>query len=296
MEITDADHGFTYVNHAFETTTGYSRGRGARPRSRRKSSSSGCIRRSSSRRCARPLEAGRDLARHHRQPPPRRPPDRAGDDDRAAARRDGDRSPTTSRSSATSPQARAQARALAASEARYRAVIDTQTEFIVRVGADGYWTFMNEAAERYIGTHARGDARRRAARHRPDPARGPRGLTSATSARHHARDTRRSTVELRGRAPGRQRALGALDRHRHLRRRRASSSRSSASAARSPTASSPRRRARRPSGCGCAALEAALDCYIGIDDGRARSSSSTPPPNGPSATRAPRRSASRWPS
>ena len=48
-------------------------------------------------------------------------------------------------------EARAQARALAASEARYRAVVEAQTEFIVRVGPDGFWTFMNEAAERYIG-------------------------------------------------------------------------------------------------------------------------------------------------
>ena len=46
---------------------------------------------------------------------------------------------------------RAQARALAASEARYRAVVEAQTEFIVRVGPDGYWTFMNEAAQRYVG-------------------------------------------------------------------------------------------------------------------------------------------------
>jgi PAS domain S-box-containing protein len=30
-------------------------------------------------------------------------------------------------------------------------VIDAQTEFIIRVGPDGRWTFMNEAAERYIG-------------------------------------------------------------------------------------------------------------------------------------------------
>ncbi|HEY8141251.1 MAG TPA: PAS domain S-box protein, partial [Kofleriaceae bacterium] len=48
-------------------------------------------------------------------------------------------------------EARAQARALVASEARYRAVVDAQTEFIVRVGPDGLWTFMNEAAERYVG-------------------------------------------------------------------------------------------------------------------------------------------------
>ena len=48
-------------------------------------------------------------------------------------------------------KSRAQARALAASEARYRAVVDAQTEFIVRVGPDGFWTFMNEAAERNIG-------------------------------------------------------------------------------------------------------------------------------------------------
>lgn len=48
-------------------------------------------------------------------------------------------------------EANAQARALAESEARYRAVVETQTEFIVRIGPDGRWTFMNEAAERFVG-------------------------------------------------------------------------------------------------------------------------------------------------
>ncbi|WP_210529662.1 PAS domain S-box protein [Rubellimicrobium arenae] len=47
--------------------------------------------------------------------------------------------------------ARAEARALAASEARYRAVVETQTEYIIRVDDDGYWTFMNAAAQRRIG-------------------------------------------------------------------------------------------------------------------------------------------------
>ena len=41
-------------------------------------------------------------------------------------------------------EARAQARALAASEARYRAVVDLQAEFILRVSPEGEWTFMNE--------------------------------------------------------------------------------------------------------------------------------------------------------
>lgn len=47
--------------------------------------------------------------------------------------------------------ARAALRALERSEARYRAVVDTQSEFIVRVGPDGRWTFMNEAARRFAG-------------------------------------------------------------------------------------------------------------------------------------------------
>ncbi len=48
-------------------------------------------------------------------------------------------------------EARAQARRLEESEARLRAVVETQTEFILRMDPDGRWTFMNEATERYIG-------------------------------------------------------------------------------------------------------------------------------------------------
>ena len=48
-------------------------------------------------------------------------------------------------------EARAALRALEQSEARYRAVVDTQAEFILRVAPDRHWTFMNEASRRYAG-------------------------------------------------------------------------------------------------------------------------------------------------
>ena len=87
VEITGPDHGFTFVNHAFETTTGYSPGRGDRPpaagRPVERRAPAGVLRGDAPRAGGRP-----GLARHHRQPPPRRPPDRAGDHHRAAARRD----------------------------------------------------------------------------------------------------------------------------------------------------------------------------------------------------------------
>ena len=51
VEITDADDGFTYVNHAFETSTGYSRRR-CSAGGRRTCSPAACSRPSSSRRCA----------------------------------------------------------------------------------------------------------------------------------------------------------------------------------------------------------------------------------------------------
>ena len=150
MEITGPDHGFTYVNHAFETTTGYAQAEalGRQPQDMLSSGEHApeFFEAMRARAADRQAVAGDD-----RQPPPRRPPDRAGDHHRAAARR--------SRRTITHyvavkrdvTEARAQARALAESEARYRAVVEAQTEFIVRIRPDGYWTFMNEAAERYIG-------------------------------------------------------------------------------------------------------------------------------------------------
>ena len=150
VEITDAEHGFTYVNQAFETTTGYSRAEvlGREPQH---VLSSGLHAPEFFAGMRRQLEAGRTwhgtIVNRHRDGhlieqettiSPLR--DEYGIiTNFVAVKRD-----VTAE--------RAQARALAASEARYRAVVDTQTEFIARVGADGYWTFMNGAAERYIGT------------------------------------------------------------------------------------------------------------------------------------------------
>lgn len=48
-------------------------------------------------------------------------------------------------------EARAQARALAESEARYRAVVETQTEMVMRFDPAGLCTFMNDACVRAIG-------------------------------------------------------------------------------------------------------------------------------------------------
>jgi len=47
--------------------------------------------------------------------------------------------------------ARAHARALADSEARYRALVETQTELILRIDPEGRYTFMNAACERHYG-------------------------------------------------------------------------------------------------------------------------------------------------
>ena len=83
VEITGADHGFTYVNHAFETTTGYSAaealGREPQDILVERDAAAGVLRRDAPRARGRAALAGDD-----HQPPPRRPPDRAGDDDRAA--------------------------------------------------------------------------------------------------------------------------------------------------------------------------------------------------------------------
>ena len=149
VEITGADHGFTYVNHAFETTTGYSAAE-ALGREPQHVFASGMQPPEFFAEMRRELEAGRrwqgTIINRHRDGhlieqettiAPLR--DEAGRTTHfVAVKRD-------------VTEARAQARALAASEARYRAVVEAQTEFIVRVGPDGFWTFMNEAAQRYVG-------------------------------------------------------------------------------------------------------------------------------------------------
>ncbi len=149
VEITGADHGFTYVNHAFETTTGYSAAEalGLQPQ---QVLSSGLQPPEFFQGMRRELEAGRTwhgtIINRHR--------------DGHLIEQETTIAPLRDESGATThfvavkrdvTEARAQARALAASEARYRAVVDAQTEFIIRVDPTGKWTFMNEAAERYIG-------------------------------------------------------------------------------------------------------------------------------------------------
>ncbi len=192
----------------------------ARPRrsaaSRRTSSRAGCSRRSSSPRCAASWRPGRrwqgTIVNRHR--------------DGHLIEQETTIAPLRDESGRTThyvavkrdvTEARAQARALAASEARYRAVVDAQTEFIVRVGPDGYWTFMNEAAERYVGMTLEEMRAQRHPRLRPDPAGGPADLRRAHGADHPGESDQLGRVARP--APGRQAALGALDRHRHLRRR-----------------------------------------------------------------------------
>lgn len=150
VEITNASHGFTYVNHAFETTTGYALEEvlGRQPQS---ILSSGIQPPEFFQDMRRTLEAGRPwhgtIVNRHR--------------DGHLIEQETTISPLRDDSGAIThyvavkrdvTEARAAARALAASEARYRAVVDAQTEIVARVDPEGNWTFMNDAAERYIGT------------------------------------------------------------------------------------------------------------------------------------------------
>jgi PAS domain S-box-containing protein len=150
VEITGADHGLTYVNHAFELTTGYTPAEvlGREPQH---VLSSGLHTQEFFAQMRRELESGRTwqgtIVNRHR--------------DGHLIEQETTISPMRDEAGAIThfvavkrdvTAARAQARALAASEARYRAVVDTQTEFIMRVGADGFYTFMNDAALRYMGT------------------------------------------------------------------------------------------------------------------------------------------------
>lgn len=150
VEITNASHGFTYVNHAFQTTTGYALD-DVLGREPQHILSSGVQPPEFFVDMRRTLEAGGrwqgTIVNRHRDGhlieqetsiAPLR--DEAGTITHyVAVKRD-------------VTEARAAARALAASEARYRAVVHTQTEIVARVDPEGNWTFMNEAAERYIGT------------------------------------------------------------------------------------------------------------------------------------------------
>ena len=263
VEITAADHGFTYVNRAFETSTGWSRAE-ALGRQPQEILASGMHPPAFFEDILATVEAGATwqgtIVNRHR--------------DGRLIEQETTVSPLRDARGAIThyvavkrdvTEANAQARALAASEARYRAVIDAQTEFIIRVGPDGRWTFMNEAAERYIGrtledVRASGRAATRSSciprdaidlrrPHRPaDP-----------------RDARPHTVEFLGVHPDGSEHweqwtdTGIFDAEGRLveiqcvgrevtDRKRAEAERNSAE------------RLRR------AALEAALDCYIGIDE------------------------------
>ncbi len=150
VEITGADHGFTYVNHAFETTTGYNAAE-ALGREPQDILSSGVQPPEFFAAMRRELEAGRrwkgTIVNRHRD-------GHLIEQETTVAPLRDERGRLTHFVAVKRDvtEAREQERALAASEARYRAVVDAQTEFIVRVGPDGLWTFMNDAAERYIGS------------------------------------------------------------------------------------------------------------------------------------------------
>jgi PAS domain S-box-containing protein len=262
VEITSGtDNGFTYVNHAFETTTGYTLEEvlGRQPQ---EVLTSGTQSPEFFEEMKGVLESGRTwhgtIVNRHRDGhlieqettiAPMR--DESGRIRHfVAVKRD-------------VTEARAAARALADSEARYRAVIDTQTEFIMRVGPDGFWTFMNEAAERYMGTSLE-EMRARGLRDTDmvlpeDRESLERHIASITPA-HPT-----STVELRGRHPDGSvhwehwTDTGLFDADGNLLEiqcvGREITDRKLAEAAREEA-----ERLR------LAALEAALDCYIAVDD------------------------------
>jgi PAS domain S-box-containing protein len=149
VEITDAGHCFTYVNHAFETTTGWTR-QEALGRVPQDILSSGHHAPAYFEELRKVLESGRTwhgtIVNRHR--------------DGHLIEQETTITPLRADGGAIThfvavkrdvTEARAQARALAESEARYRAVVDAQTELIIRVDAEGRWTFMNEAAQRNFG-------------------------------------------------------------------------------------------------------------------------------------------------
>ena len=106
---------------------------------------------------------------------------------------------------------------------------------------------MNEAAQRYVGHDARGDARAGACGIPPSSC--PTTCRSTTPTwRGSPRRTRRAASSGAASCPAARRT-GSTGPTPASSTPRATSSRSSASGATSPTASWPRRRARRPSGC-----------------------------------------------
>ena len=189
--------------------------------------------------------------------------------------------------------ARAQARALAESEARYRAVVDAQTEFIIRVDGQGNWTFMNEAAERFVGMTFE-EIRAKGFRDLEFVLKDDWPVYKAHVARitpEHPTDT----VELRGRLPDgtvhweQWTDTGIFDAEGKLHRdavHRAGDHRPQAR----------RGGARRGGAAAAGRAGGGARLLYRHRRGRARWWSSTPPPSGPSAIRGPRRSAGRWPS
>jgi PAS domain S-box-containing protein len=264
VEITDARRVFTYVNHAFETTTGW-RPEEALGREPQELLSSGVQPQAFFDDMARTLESGSTwhgtIINRHRDGhlieqettiSPLRDP-RGVITHYVAVKRD-------------VSEARAQARALAESEARYRAVINAQTEYILRVDPSGRWTLMNEAAERYVGLTL-AEVRARGLMDHDFVVPEDQPLFHAHIARitpDHPTDT----VELRGRRPDGRVTweqwtdTGIFDAEGRLLEiqcvGREIADRKQAEAARDEA-----ERLRRD------ALEAALDCYIGMDaDGR----------------------------
>ena len=158
----------------------------------------------------------RDLAGHHRQPPPRRAADRAGDDGLAAARREGSDHPLRRgqarrhRGQRPGPRARRERGALPGGDRRPDRVHHPRRP---RRPLDLH--------ERGGGAlhrpHSRGHPGERGGRFRLRPSRGTRPL------RRPHRPADAGDADAHGRVPRRasrrQRALGAMDRHRHLRRR-----------------------------------------------------------------------------
>ena len=106
--------------------------------------------------------------------------------------------------------------ALRASEASYRALVETQTEFVLRQQPDGRLTFVNEAYCRYVGKPREQMLDAVVERPADDRGRGPRGLHPAPAGADAGRNRRGDGA---ARDPSRRlRALGAVGRHRHLRR------------------------------------------------------------------------------
>ena len=199
VEITGADHGFTYVNRAFETTTGYSRGEalGREPQEVLSSGVqppeffAGDARASSS--------SGRTwhgtIVNRHR--------------DGHLIEQETTISPMRDENGAITHYRRGEARRHrgarpGAGAGRERGALPRggrHADRVHRPGRPRRLLDVHERGGRALHRHdARGDARAGAARPRPDPARGPPALRRAHGA-HHPGDTRPSTVELRGRHP-----------------------------------------------------------------------------------------------